>query len=204
MPALTDHPGERDSTNDPSDGKCRVSHDGVPQRDEHITPPPAEDPNPAANALSGGIAPTPRAVAYDIDPESLASLRIAFPEWNIQVIEGATTRLLDQEWEPGPADLLVVGGHARVEETLGLCRGLRSQPRRAHVPLIVLLPTAQEELVQAVLAAGAQCCLVLPVHPKHLAHALLRALDGNQPGRHTLKLDRAQQANLWQDDGGEA
>jgi hypothetical protein len=30
------------------------------------------------------------------------------------------------------------------------------------------------------------------------------ARAGNQPGRHTLRLDRAQSADQWQDDGGEA
>ncbi len=34
-------------------------------------------------------------------------------------------------------------------------------------------------------------CLVLPVHAKEVASLLARGRQGNQPGRHTLDLDRA-------------
>jgi DNA-binding response OmpR family regulator len=58
--------------------------------------------------------------------------------------------------------------------------------------------------VRAALDATADSCLVLPVHPKELVTMVSRALSGNQPGRHTLGLDRPQQLDRWRDDGGEA
>ena len=37
----------------------------------------------------------PTAIAFDVDPDSLASLRQAFPEWRVEVVTGATTDSLD-------------------------------------------------------------------------------------------------------------
>ncbi len=145
----------------------------------------------------------PRAVAFDSDAESLASLREAFPEWELEAIAGATARSLARDGNPGAAELLVVGVRDR-QETLGLCRALRSQAGRGQTPLLVLVGPANEAFVEAALAAGAHGCLVLPVHPKDFVSALARSRAGNQPGRHTLGLQRAQSADSWRDDGGES
>jgi CheY-like chemotaxis protein len=142
--------------------------------------------------------------AFDVDPDNLASLRQAFPDCEVIVVTGATTGSLDREWSPGEASLLVVGVRSRMAHTLGLCRGLRSQAGRAHTPLVVLVSSAQEDLVRAALEAGAHSCLAVPVHPKDLVSVVARAREGNRPGRHTLGLDRAQQADWWRDEGGEA
>lgn len=146
----------------------------------------------------------PIAIAFDVDPESLTTLRQAFPDWTIETVTGATSRSLTRDWDPGRAALLVVGAHDRLTQTLGLCRGLRSQAGRAQTPLLVLVTPAHEAEVKASLDAGADSCLVLPVHAKNLVSVVARAHAGNQPGRHTLGLDRAQRENLWQDSGGEA
>ncbi len=146
----------------------------------------------------------PIIVTLDVDRDSLASLRDAFPEGRIEALDGASTKTLGVDWDPGAADLLVVGASDRLEKTLGLCRGLRGQAGRARTPLIVLVQAAQGDRAARVLAAGADSCLVLPVHPKDLVSTLARARAGNQPGRHTLGFDRAQRENPWQDDGGEA
>jgi DNA-binding response OmpR family regulator len=146
----------------------------------------------------------PRIVAFDVDADSLASLREAFPEGAIEAVQGATTASLRRDWDPGVTDLLVVGAGDSLGSTLGLCRGVRSQAGRAHTPLLVLMRPTQQALVQAALAAGADGCLVLPVHPKELVRVLAQAREGNRPGRHTLSLSRAQREDPWQDDGGEA
>jgi DNA-binding response OmpR family regulator len=146
----------------------------------------------------------PKVVALDLDPDSLASLWQAFPEWEIQATKGASAGSLARDWNPGAADLLVVRARDPLAETLGLCRGLRSQAGRAHVPLLVLVPPARESLISAALEAGADSCLVLPVHPKDLVSMVARARAGNRPGRHTLNLDRAQREDQWRDEGGEA
>jgi DNA-binding response OmpR family regulator len=150
------------------------------------------------------MAERPKAIAFDVDPDSLASLREAFPGWDIEATRGATVGSLDRDWDPGSADLLVVGDRAEVTETLGLCRGLRSQAGRADTPLLVLVPPAREALVRAALGAGAHGCLVLPVHAKDLVSMVARARAGNRPGRHTLDLDQPQRDDPWQDEGGEA
>jgi hypothetical protein len=67
-----------------------------------------------------------------------------------------------------------------------------------------LVPPGQETLVGAALKAGARSCLVLPIHPKAVAGMVANARAGNRPGRHTLGLDRAQEGDLWQEEGGEA
>jgi DNA-binding NarL/FixJ family response regulator len=144
-----------------------------------------------------------RAVAFDLDAASLISLREAFPEWEIELVNGATTGSLTQDWDPGLADLLVVGAGDHMEQTLGLCRGFRSQAGRAFTPLLVLVPPAEEGYVRAALHAGANGCLVLPVHAKEVASMLSRVHEGNQPGRHTLNLDPAQREDRWRDDGGQ-
>jgi DNA-binding response OmpR family regulator len=146
----------------------------------------------------------PKVIAFDVDPDSLASLRQAFPECEVEATNGATPGSLEHDWSPGAAHLLVVAARDGVAETLGLCRGLRSQAGRAQTPLLVLVPPAQEALVRAALDAGADTCLVLPVHAKLLAGVMARVQGGNRPGRHTLALDPAQQGDAWRDDGGEA
>lgn len=146
----------------------------------------------------------PNVVALDVDEDSLTSLRNAFPQWKVEELDGADSTSLDRDWDPGTADLVVVGARGRLGKTLGLCRGLRGQAGRARTPLLVLLRPGQRERAAAVLEAGADCCLVLPVHPKELTGVLARVLAGNQPGRHTSGLDRAQREDPWRDDGGEA
>ena len=146
----------------------------------------------------------PKIVTLDVDPVSLASLRLAFPDCLVEAMSGATLQSLDRDWNPASASLLVVGARADAADTLGLCRGLRGQAGRARTPLLVLVQPAQEPLVRAALDAGADSCLVLPVHPKELVTMVSRALAGNRPGHHTLDLDRPQRPDRWRDDGGEA
>jgi DNA-binding response OmpR family regulator len=145
-----------------------------------------------------------KAIAFDVHPESLDSLREALPEWDIEVTNGASTGSFVSDGSLEAVDLLVVGARDQAGETLGLCRTLRSQAGRAQTPLVVLVRPAQEALVRAALAAGANSCLVMPVHPKELASMVSRVRAGNQPGRHTLHLDRAQREDQWRDHGGEA
>jgi DNA-binding response OmpR family regulator len=146
----------------------------------------------------------PKVIAFDLDAASLTSLREAFPGWQVDAADGVTAASLARDWDPGSASLLVVGAREDVAQTLGLCRGLRSQAGRARTPLLVLVQPAQEALVRAALGAGANSCLVLPVHAKELVTMVSRALEGNQPGRHTLGLDQAQREDQWRDEGGEA
>jgi DNA-binding response OmpR family regulator len=144
----------------------------------------------------------PRAIAFDVDPASLLSLRRAFPGWEVDAVQGAAASRTE-DWSPGAADLLVVGARADVTETLALCRGLRSQAGREETPLLVLVSSGQPALVRAALEAGANSCLVLPVHAREVVRVLTRAREGNRPGWHTLDLDRAQSEDRWRDDGGQ-
>ena len=147
--------------------------------------------------------PRPKGIAFDVDPDSLTSLRRAFPGWEIDAMDGVTSGALERGWVPPVADLLVVGAEGHAAGPLGLCRGLRRQAGCALTPLLVLLRPEEEALVPAVLDAGANGCLVLPIHGKDLEGAVARAQAGNRPGRHTLHLDRPQREDEWQDAGGE-
>jgi len=168
-----------------------------------------------------------RAVAFDLDAASLASLREALPGWQIKDVCGTSATSLSRAWDPGAVDLLVVAAHENVNETLGLCRflsfstsyskdfrpeaagplglarGLLNQPRRRDAPLLVLSRPGQEAFVRAALEAGAHSCLVLPIHAKEVVSMLAHARAGNQPGRHTLDLEGAQTEDRWRDDGGQ-
>ena len=146
----------------------------------------------------------PKAIAFDLNPESLLSLRQAFPDWGIDVMDGATSASLLSDQNPAAVDLLVLGALDQVMETLELCRTLRSQAGLAQTALLVLVQPAQEGLVRAALAAGASSCLVLPVHAKELVSIVNRVRAGNRPGRHTLSLHHAQSEEQWRDHGGEA
>jgi DNA-binding response OmpR family regulator len=145
-----------------------------------------------------------RVLAFDVDDESLTALRQAFPEWEIDATSGATAASLRGAWAPVAVDLLVIGSGNHLSDMLGLCRGLRSQPGRAHTPLLALVSAPQDVATSAALRAGASGCLVLPVHAKELLSLVARVRHGNQPGRHTLALHPAQRENPWQDVGGEA
>jgi hypothetical protein len=176
--------------------------------------------------LRDSVSSTPaRAVAFDLETASLASLRKALPGWEIDTINGATPASLARTGDPGAADLLVMSARGNVTEILGLCRFLsfctgystetREEgaetlgPRENHpalrpgAPLLVLVLPGQETLVGAALEAGARSCLVLPIHRKEVASMLTHARAGNQPGRHTLNLDQAQVEDCWRDDGGQ-
>ena len=146
----------------------------------------------------------PNIVALDVDHDSLIRLREAFPGWRVEAHDGANGAPRTRDSDSEVADLLVVGAHERLARTLAICRGWRGQTGRSRPPLLVLLEPAQREQAGAALQAGADSCLVLPVHPKELVSVLARVLAGNRPGRHTSGLDRAQRADPWRDDGGEA
>lgn len=157
------------------------------------------------------------ALVFDVDIASLASLREALPEWRVIDRGALTANATDPVRNQGDADLVVVGVHRDVEETLGLCRhfafgrsfsGAAEQTAPGNtgsqsVPLLVLVPPGQESLIAAALKAGAHSCLMLPIHAKEVASMLLRVRAGNQPGRHTLNLETAQRADRWRDTGGE-
>lgn len=168
-----------------------------------------------------------RAVAFDLDAASLISLREAFPGCEIELLNGATAASLTCDWDPGTVDLLVVQAREEAAETLGLCRFLVScgvlatdsedevaetlrlhrsgqdEARHVDAPLLVLVRPERGSVVRAALKAGAHSCLLLPIYAKEVAGMLARARQGNQPGRHTLNLDRAQRDDRWRDDGGQ-
>jgi hypothetical protein len=168
-----------------------------------------------------------KAIAFDLDRASMASLREALPDWEIEMVKGATPASLTPDWDPGTVDLLVVSAGAVVADTLALCQflcecdvmsgycgndseailgprgSLQTHAQRAHAPLLVLVAPGQEGLVRKALEAGAHSCLVLPINAKDVASMLVRARTGNKPGRHTLNLEGAQRKDRWRDDGGE-
>ncbi len=174
-----------------------------------------------------------KVIAFDLDQASLSSLRKALPDSVIEVVNGATAASLTRDWNPGTVDLLVVKARREVAETLELCRFLvscgvlardapvvtdsqeeipktlglhrrrRKVGRRSHSPLLVLVLPSQRSIVRDVLKAGAHSCILLPINAKDVANMLVHAQVGNQPGRHTLNLERAQTEDRWRDDGGE-
>ena len=174
-----------------------------------------------------------KAIAFDVDQASLINLRKALPDSVIEVVNGATAASLTRDWNPGTVDLVVVKARKEVAETLELCRFLvscgvlardapdvtdsqeelpktlglhrhrRNVARRPHCPLLVLVPPSRKSIVKDVLKAGAHSCLLLPINIKDVASMLVHAQEGNQPGRHTLDLEKAQTEDRWRDDGGE-
>ncbi len=187
---------------------------------------PSRETTPGGPAFREGVSSKPaRAVAFDVDAATLASLRQALPGWEIDTINGATPASLAPNWHPGAADLLVVSARGNATETLRLCRflsfytgyptearagGAETLGPRANLPavrpaasLLVLVAPGQEPLVRAALDAGAHSCLMLPIHAQEVASMLVHAHAGNQPGRHTLNLEGAQSEDRWRDDGGQ-
>ena len=174
-----------------------------------------------------------KAIAFDVDQASLISLRKALPDCVIEVVNGATAASLTRDWNPGTVDLVVVNARKEVAQTLELCRFLvscgvlgrdapvvtdseeelpkslglhrrrRHVARRPHSPLLVLVPPTRKRIVRDLLKAGAHSCLMLPINAKDVASMLGHAQSGNQPGRHTLDLERAQTEDRWRDDGGQ-
>ncbi len=156
-----------------------------------------------------------RVVAFDVDAASLASLRDALPEWEIESVNEATAASLSGHWDPSGADLLVVGPSDNAAETLGLCRLLsfctsyspdarregieisvpEQSPQRSTVrnaPLFVLVPAGQKTFADVALRAGACGCLMLPIRAEDVTRMLTHASADNQPGRHRLELSRPQ------------
>ena len=174
-----------------------------------------------------------KVIAFDVDPASLISLRKALPDSVIEEVNGATAASLTRDWNPGTVDLVVVKAQKEAAETLELCRFLvscgvlargapvvtdsqeekpktlglhrrrRNVARRPHSPLLVLVPRSRKGIVTDALKAGAHSCLMLPINAKDVASMLIHAQAGNQPGRHTLNLERAQTEDRWRDDGGQ-
>jgi DNA-binding response OmpR family regulator len=146
----------------------------------------------------------PKAITFDVETDDLNLLRHALPEWDFESTAGTSIDSLDRDWQPNLADLIVIGAHARPEETLGLCRGLRGQCGRAHTPLLVLLSPGQEALVTVVLAAGANDCLMLPIDPGDLTRAAAGARASYRQRRLPLDFDREGYREPWRDAGGES
>jgi PleD family two-component response regulator len=168
-----------------------------------------------------------KALAFDVPEPGVACLQEALPGWQIDVVRGATAESLAAQWNPLGTDLLVLEAGADPRATWELCRflasctsyardlradaaeptetrkDLRNQAHRTRIPIFVLLPAGREDLAAAALEAGAHNCLMLPMHAKEMASMLLRLEAGNQPGRHTLNLEKAQRANPWRDHGGQ-
>jgi hypothetical protein len=174
-----------------------------------------------------------KVIAFDVDQADLVILQEGLPDSVIEVINGATAASLTRDWNPGTVDLVVVKARKHVAETLALCRflvscgvlargasavtdaqeeepqtlglhrGRRNVARRPHSPLLVLVSPRRKRLVSAVLKAGAHSCLMLPINAKDVSSMLAHAQTGNQPGRHTLDLERAQTEDRWRDEGGQ-
>jgi hypothetical protein len=172
-------------------------------------------------------------IAFNLDQPSLTGLRDAFPGFVIEAVDGAAAPSQRADWDPGTIDLFVVQSGDEIAQTLELCRslassavlakagpvitdsqeanprksGLRAGPpdgqRRTRSPILVLLPQIQMKHLRDVLKAGAHTCLALPINAKDVTSMLAHAQAGNQPGRHTLNLERAQIEDRWRDDGGE-
>ena len=143
-----------------------------------------------------------KAIAFDVDPESLLCLREDLPGWEVESVHG-TAAALARDADPGAAELLVLGARADVTETVALCRALRGQAGWAATPLLVLLPPEQLALARILLGVGADSCRALPISAGEAASMVARVRRGNRPGRHTLNLDRAQNEDRWRDDGGQ-
>jgi DNA-binding response OmpR family regulator len=144
-----------------------------------------------------------KALAFDVDADTLAAVRQALPRWEVEAVAGATPGSLSREWNPGAADLLVVGARDPAAATVGLCRSLRRQVGRSHTALIALALPGQEALAGAAEEAGADGCLFLPVRAPDLAALAARAIKDDRRGRHARDRARAQLKALWRDDGGE-
>lgn len=97
----------------------------------------------------------------------------------------------------------VTDSQEELPKTLGLHRRRRNVARQPHSPLLVLVPPSRKSIVVDVLKAGAHSCLMLPINASDVASMLVHAQGGNQPGRHTRDLERAQTEDRWRDDGGE-
>lgn len=145
-----------------------------------------------------------KVVALDVDPGSLATLRHAFPECQVEATRGTTPGLLAREWQREPVDLVVIGARADVAATSRLCRGVRNQTGWADTPLLVLVLPSHEASIMAAIDAGANSCLVVPIQEDELQNVMARFVLGNCPGRHTLDSDRPQREDPCRDNGGEA
>jgi hypothetical protein len=169
----------------------------------------------------------PQAVAFDLDAASLASLRTALPDWEIETLHRATAGSLTHDWNAAEADLLVVAARGEEAETLRLCRflvrcsaspmdpwqsaapavavqaGRNAPSRRADAPLLVLVPPGLEPVVRAAYEAGADHCLVLPVQALEVASAVARLRQGDRSKRHALMfgLGQIRSENCWRDPG---
>jgi hypothetical protein len=174
-----------------------------------------------------------RIIAFDLDRASLRCLRDALPESVIEAVNGASSASFGANWDPGIVDLLIIQSGEEIAETVKLCKYLVSRrvlakdgpiitdsqevkssklevhgdppvaQRLTRAPLLVLLPASQMTHLRDVLKAGAHSCLMLPIDAKDVASMLIHAQAGNQPGRHTLNLERAQVEDRWRDNGGE-
>lgn len=166
------------------------------------------------------------AIAFDMDDTSLAALRDGLPGWQVLSVSQADPTAVPDGGGRARADLVVIGTGRGAEHALALCRLLGDRPPPSDRPaatgkargrrgpreigagrpgpsLLLLVGDGQESLVGRALRAGADNCLVLPLNAKQLANMWAHAHDGNQPGRHTLNLDRAQRTDPWRDDGGQ-
>lgn len=140
-------------------------------------------------------------MAYNLDSATVLSLQMALPNWRIQVVPKATLASIGQVGNIPSANLLVLGDRRNAKATLGLCRGLRSIAGRTGPPLLVLLSTKQSDMVERVLEAGANKCLILPFRPAEVEAMVTHGSP--PPDRLPAEVERIERENRWQDDGGQ-
>lgn len=77
------------------------------EQDSEETPPlPSERPIPSEKRAAENRAQAARVLAFDVDPATLLTLCQALPEWQIQVVQGASVASLAQNGDIEGADLL--------------------------------------------------------------------------------------------------
>lgn len=178
-----------------------------------------------SSAFRDDVASKPaRAIAFDVDAASLASLREVLPGWEIDTLNGAAPASLDPNWDPGAADLRIVSarGNATValdlSGVLSFCtryateardeRGETLGPRDPlqrflpDGPILILVPRVQESIAGAASEAEARGCLVLPLYVKDVASMLAHAWTANQPSRPMRNVDWAPSEDHRHDEGG--
>lgn len=136
------------------------------------------------------VGSTSQAIAFDLDAVSSGCIRDTLPDWKFSEMKGATAASLAQKWNPGLASLLVLGARHNIVETLSLCRFLafcrtcsrdfnrEVEARYPRSPILVLLFPGQELLVEALMRAGADKCLTLPIHSGGVIDTLIGTEEG--------------------------
>ena len=124
----------------------------------------------------------PKVLVIGMDEKNLSVIRECLSECDVATMdmeEGQDTLSIPDKVKP---DLMILNGQSEKQGTLALCKGLKTNPVTADIPLVVAVDRFQATQVQYVLEEGVEKCMVKPLNVSYVKSSLRGMLENADEG----------------------